>query len=60
MMMRFDPADEEPVTLGRILREVPEYWFDFIGAKNEKICWGWYMVVSFDQRTFDVKGGEYF
>ena len=38
----------------------PRIWFDFVGAENKVISWGWYLVVTFDKRKFDIKGGYYY
>lgn len=38
----------------------PGIWFDFIGKDNKIVSWGWYMVVTFQKRKFEVKGGHYY
>lgn len=37
-----------------------QIWFDFIGKENKIVSWGWYMVVTFEKRKFDIKGGHYY
>ncbi len=42
-------------------REIfPKIWFDFVGKDNKIVSWGWYMVVTFEKKKFDVKGGHYY
>jgi len=54
-----DPAEDEPERW--IDKETfPDVWFDFIGKDNRIVSWGWYMVVTFEKKKFDVKGGFYF
>lgn len=38
----------------------PNIWFDFIGKDNKIVSWGWYMVVTFQKKKFEVKGGHYY
>jgi len=38
----------------------PKIWFDFIGADDKIVSWGWYMVVNFQKRHYEVNGGHYF
>ena len=54
-----DPASNEPERwLDRAT--FPKIWFDFIGADDRIVSWGWYLVVTFDKRRFDIQGGHYY
>jgi ABC-type bacteriocin/lantibiotic exporter with double-glycine peptidase domain len=54
-----DPATDEPERwLDRKL--FPNIWFDFVGKDNRAVSWGWYMVVTFEKKKFDIQGGFYF
>jgi hypothetical protein len=54
-----DPAANEDERW--IDREVlPKIWFDFVGENDKIVSWGWYMVVTFEKKKFDVKGGHYY
>lgn len=54
-----DPAADEPERwLDKEM--LPNIWFDFVGKDNRTVSWGWYMVVTFEKKKFDVKGGFYF
>jgi len=54
-----DPAVNEPERW--LDREAfPNIWFDFVGKNDRIVSWGWYMVVTFQKRKFDVKGGHYY
>lgn len=54
-----DPATNEPESwLSR--SRFPKIWFDFIGPENKSVSWGWYMVVTFEKRKFDLGGGFYY
>jgi ABC-type bacteriocin/lantibiotic exporter with double-glycine peptidase domain len=54
-----DPAANEPErwldkeTFSKI-------WFDFVGPEDKVVSWGWYMVVTFEKKRFEVKGGHYY
>jgi len=44
----------------RISRELfPHIWFDFVGAGNHKVSWGWLMVITPQKKEFKIEGGEY-
>jgi len=54
-----DPATNEPERW--LDRETFEnIWFDFVGADNHTVSWGWYMVVTFEKKKFKVDGGYYY
>lgn len=54
-----DPAaDEDERWLDR--KTFPNIWFDFIGKDNRIVSWGWFMVMTFDKKRFEVKGGHYY
>lgn len=54
-----DPAaDEDERWLDRVT--FSKIWFDFIGKSNNIVSWGWYMVVTFQKRKFELKGGHYY
>lgn len=54
-----DPAVNEPERwLDR--QTFPKIWFDFIGQDNRVVSWGWYMVVTFAKRKFEIKNGHYY
>ncbi len=38
----------------------PRIWFDFVGKQNNIVSWGWYMVVTFQKRKFEIKDGHYY
>ena len=48
-----DPATNEPE---RYLDRAtfPQIWFDFVGKDNKVVSWGWYLVVTFNQRQFKI------
>jgi predicted double-glycine peptidase len=53
-----DSSSEGPIR--NISRELfPSIWFDFIGAGNHRVSWGWLMVVTPDKREFKIEGGTY-
>jgi ABC-type bacteriocin/lantibiotic exporter with double-glycine peptidase domain len=37
----------------------PNIWFDFVGKDFKKVCWGWYMVVSFGRHILPPKQKQY-
>ncbi|OHA87987.1 MAG: hypothetical protein A2653_02715 [Candidatus Zambryskibacteria bacterium RIFCSPHIGHO2_01_FULL_43_25] len=54
-----DPATDEPerwINRGTF----PRIWFDFVGKEDNIVSWGWYMVVTFEKKKFDVSGGHYY
>lgn len=54
-----DPAaDEDERWIDRAV--FPKIWFDFTGKENKIASWGWYMVVTFEKKKFDVGGGHYY
>lgn len=54
-----DPATNEPERwLER--KTFPQTWFGFVGKDNKAVSWGWYMVATFQERKFDIKGGRCF
>ncbi len=54
-----DPQEKEPTRwLDRAI--FSRIWFDFIGKDNKIVSWGWYMVVTFQKRKFEIKGGHYY
>jgi ABC-type bacteriocin/lantibiotic exporter with double-glycine peptidase domain len=55
-----DPAADEPERW--IDRETfPAIWFDFVGADNRTVSWGWLMVVTFEKKHFPkIQGGYYY
>ncbi len=54
-----DPQEKEPTRwLDRAI--FPRIWFDFIGKNNKIVSWGWYMVVTFQKRKFEIKDGHYY
>lgn len=54
-----DPSEDEAERW--IDKEIfPNIWFDFIGKNNRIVSWGWYMVVTFEKRKFNIKGGHYY
>jgi len=42
------------------VEDFPNIWFDFIGKDNKLASWGWYMVVTFEKKRFQIKGGHYY
>lgn len=38
----------------------PRIWFDFIGKDSRVVSWGWHMVITFEKKKFNVKGGYYY
>lgn len=58
-LITIDPAVKKPRRL--IARKIfPTIWFDFVGKNNDRVSWGWYMVVTFQRRKFPVRGGRYY
>ncbi len=54
-----DPSMNEPERwLDRAV--FSKIWFDFVGKEDKVASWGWYMVVTFEKRKFDIKGGHYY
>ena len=54
-----DPASEDDERwLNRAT--FSKIWFDFIGKNNNIVSWGWHMVVTFQKRKFELKGGHYY
>lgn len=54
-----DPAVNEPERwLDR--KTFSQIWFDFVGADNKTVSWGWYMVMTFEKKKFKIKGGYYY
>lgn len=55
-----DPAADDPERW--IDRDTfPNVWFDFIGADNRTVSWGWFMVVTFEKKHFsNIQGGYYY
>ncbi len=54
-----DPMTNEPERwLSRSI--FPKIWFDFVGPENKTVSWGWYMVVTFEKRNFNLDGGHYY
>ncbi len=41
------------------INEFPKIWFDFVGADNRAVSWGWYMVVNFEPKQFKILGNYY-
>ena len=54
-----DPACNQPKR--EIKRKIfPKIWFDFVGNKNQKVSWGWLMVIYFEKgKKFKIKGKYY-
>jgi len=40
--------------------DFPNIWFDFVGKDDKIVSWGWYMVVTFEKKKFNIKGGHYY
>lgn len=38
----------------------PRIWFDFVGPDSRVASWGWYMVITFEKKKFNIKGGYYY
>jgi ABC-type bacteriocin/lantibiotic exporter with double-glycine peptidase domain len=38
----------------------PNIWFDFVGKNFKTASWGWYMVVNFGKKKFNIKDGHYY
>ncbi len=54
-----DPAEDKPESW--IDRDLfPKIWFDFVGTNRRVASWGWYMVVTFEKREFEIEGGKYY
>lgn len=42
-------------------KNFPQIWFDFVGKEDKIVSWGWYMVVTFQKKKFEmIKGGHYY